>query len=451
MYHQSPQGMPGPSLTPQPIPQSSSMSSSVLYANLDTSDGPYQRTPPKTFTCDICNLTDIPSEAELHSHKKLQHSKSKGRSMSLQCAYCKDNFKSRSDLENHMKNHQVVYGKGKHKCNICDAIFPSSVTLADHKLTHCKIIEGSICVQCKGALKDEQSFYDHQLLHSTNPSKSNSQIGFPANCVICCQTLQNTIELNNHASFHLKHLMRRHICTVCNETFDAPAKHNGEQKKEIFNHLLTICVKCSTEDDPRLVAIRDSATKDGGKIKRYNYENGQNISANEKNNLECRSCKQVFPSPGKLQTHLIEHNFVGMNQYSCYICSSVFTGADGLRNHISSHGFQSKPYECPFCELKYFFRTELDNHIVIHDPSLNHSISNNLSITNNLSLDRKSLKDAKDTNKYETCIYCHNVFTKNSFFLEHLKTCSVMIKMNNADKDNKIKQENIDSAETSNK
>ncbi|XP_044764756.1 zinc finger protein 423 homolog isoform X2 [Coccinella septempunctata] len=445
IYHQSPQALPAPSLTPQPLTQPSSISSGVLYANIDTPDGAYQRSPPKNYTCDICNLTDIPSEAELHSHKKLQHSKSKTRALSLQCAYCKETFKSRNELESHMKNHQVVYGKGKHKCNICDAIFPSSVTLADHKLTHCKIIEGSICVQCKGSLKDEQSFYDHQLLHSTNPAKTNSQIGFPANCVICCQTLQNTIELNNHASFHLKHLLRKHICTVCNETFDAPSNQNGEQKKEIFNHVLSICSKCSTEEGPRFPAVRDTDTKDSKGKLRYNYENGQSVSVNEKNNLECRSCKQVFPSPGKLQTHLIEHNFVGMNQYSCYICSSVFTGADGLRNHMLGHGFQSKPYECPFCELKYFFRTELDNHIVIHDQA-----SNNTS-NNNFSLDRQSLTDAKETNKYETCMYCRNVFSKNSFFIDHLKNCTVRIEMNNAVKDNKIKQENVDPADFSNK
>ncbi|XP_045482469.1 zinc finger protein 423 homolog isoform X2 [Harmonia axyridis] len=446
IYHQSSQALPASSLTPQPLAQQSSISSSVLYANLDSTEGTYQRTPPKTFTCDICNLTEITSEAELHSHKKLQHSKSKVRSLSLQCAYCKESFKSRSELENHMKSHQVVYGKGKHKCNICDAIFPSSVTLADHKLTHCKIIEGSICVQCKGGLKDEQSFYDHQLLHATSPSKNKSQICFPANCVICCQTLQNTIELNNHATFHLKHLLRKHICTICNDTFEAPNKQNGERKKEIFNHLLSICPKCTTEEDPRYAAIREAEAKEsGGKTIRYNYENGQNISMNEKNNLECRSCKQVFPSPGKLQTHLIEHNFVGMNQYSCYICSSVFTGADGLRNHMLGHGFQSKPYECPFCELKYFFRTELDNHILIHDPS-----SNN---TNNLPFERTSITEVKETNKYETCIYCRNVFSKNSFFIEHLKNCSVRVEMSqshNADKDNKIKQENVDSADFSN-
>lgn len=61
--------------------------------------------------------------------------------VSLHCAYCNENCKSRTELENHMKTHSQHGSNvgGKHKCNICDEIYQSAISLAEHKLTHCKV------------------------------------------------------------------------------------------------------------------------------------------------------------------------------------------------------------------------------------------------------------------------------------------------------------------------
>ena len=60
--------------------------------------------------------------------------------VSLHCAYCNENCKSRSELENHMKSHsQNSITSGKHKCIICDEMCPTAAVLAEHKLTHCKV------------------------------------------------------------------------------------------------------------------------------------------------------------------------------------------------------------------------------------------------------------------------------------------------------------------------
>ena len=52
-------------------------------------------------------------------------------------------FKTKSELEKHMKSHVTPSNQ---KCNICDEIFPSMSILAEHKLTHCKVG----CVTRKG-------------------------------------------------------------------------------------------------------------------------------------------------------------------------------------------------------------------------------------------------------------------------------------------------------------
>ncbi|XP_026687032.1 zinc finger protein 423 homolog [Diaphorina citri] len=102
--------------------------------------------------CDLCDRKDFLSEPELAAHRKLHLSKSTGK-VSLSCAYCAENFKSRAELEAHMRTHSVggtaisttnvVVPRGgeggKHKCNICDEIYPTPTGLAEHKLTHCKV------------------------------------------------------------------------------------------------------------------------------------------------------------------------------------------------------------------------------------------------------------------------------------------------------------------------
>lgn len=406
------------------------------------------------YTCDICNRNDISSETDLISHKKIHHSKNKVSPMSLQCAYCNEYCKSRSDLENHMKTHQVSCGKGKHKCNICDEIYSSTLTLADHKLTHCKIVEGNSCVQCKSVLTDEQSFYLHQLQHSSTPSKSNTQISLPANCIICCQTLQTEVEVNLHAKFHLKHLLQKeNLCGVCNKVFDSQSGQvisNFDKSPESISVFL--CRDCKGKNNNTDCDVKRISPK----VKQFvciqcpqTFDSESEIQShatmhmlNEGTNLECRLCKQVFSSPLKLQTHLIEHNFYGMNQYSCYVCSSVFTAASGLQNHIIGHGLDSRPYECSQCQMKFFFRAELDNHRFVHLLQTS-STNQKYSVKNGLDY----VYENKPSPHYKVCQYCSNSYLDNSFFLEHLNQCPFRIspKRENFDTtndvDNNIKEE----------
>ena len=55
-----------------------------------------------------------------------------------QCVYCTLSFKSKGELERHVKSTHVIPTTSQ-KCNICDEVFPSAAVLAEHKLTHCKV------------------------------------------------------------------------------------------------------------------------------------------------------------------------------------------------------------------------------------------------------------------------------------------------------------------------
>lgn len=362
-------------------------------------------TTAETNNCNICERNDFSTETELVAHRKLVHhirNSSKNGAVSLHCAYCNEICKTRTELENHMKSHSQSSGvSGKHKCNICDELCPSPILLAEHKLTHCKVISGNCCTQCKATISNEEQFYSHLVQHSNNNNGNNtnansqkvkSQIALPSPCVICRQTLISDIEVRIHSQFHLRNTMQqpRDIpCSICfkmvavqnlltsNGNYlcsDCFSLHSGQQQQlNIFrcpecqlyfdnntaleHHIKTAhhntytCIKCeATFDNERDVKIH---------VTNHLMEEGENN--------ECHLCRRLFSTPIKLQIHLIEHNFAGSSAFTCYLCSAVFTGAQGLLTHmVAEHGLGARPYDCSQCKSKFFFRSEVDNHSYTH-------------------------------------------------------------------------------------
>ena len=428
----------------------------------------------KELKCDICDK-GIGSEAELTSHRKQVHHISTSTStynsptnsttnnsstnnngnksgqtksgsttnsshnhhtLSLHCAYCNENCKSRSDLENHMKTHQIV-SPGKQKCNICDEICPTATLLAEHKLTHCKVISGSVCTGCKQTITSEDQFYSHVKQHCTGNSSSTTSSTqlLPIPCIVCRQTLMSDIEIQMHAKFHTKQYEstnspsnsnttlspvqcclclrveeksrvglngftnsgQSYICTDCcrKSSLISPPKPSPKRQPHSSPAMSSIPPSSSpsTEPPPNMETICSSTLNmvpglsqsptNGRKLSQsyqcikcqMSFGSEEEIQShvtshlmNEGSRHECRLCSQThFDSPLKLQAHLIEHTFEGCSSFSCYMCSTVFTTANGLQQHMVEHGLHTRPYDCTHCHLKFFFRAELENHIVSHD------------------------------------------------------------------------------------
>lgn len=75
-------------------------------------------------------------------------------------------------------------------------------------------------------------------------------------------------------------------------------------------------------------------------------------------NKRSKQCNNLF--------YVAEHTFAGCPTFTCYLCSAVFTAAHGLQSHMLEHGPAARPYDCPHCTQRFFFRAELDNHSFIH-------------------------------------------------------------------------------------
>lgn len=234
--------------------------------------------------------------------------------LSLHCAYCGDTCKSRSELETHMKNHHqpadaLPAGRdngGKVKCNICDQLYPSLSLLAEHKRSHYAKF------QTPPTLPAELLFpccscnkqWPSQKLIANGMAPGGMQTYVCQDCLA------------------LPHQPRRYQCIKCQLVFPSEV----EIQAHVASHLIT-----------------------------------------EGSLDHCHICRKSFDSALKLQQHLIEHTFAGYPAFTCYLCGSAFTGASGLQRHMFDvHGPSSRPYDCPHCHEKFFFRPELDNHILRH-------------------------------------------------------------------------------------
>ncbi|XP_032528273.1 zinc finger protein 423 isoform X2 [Danaus plexippus] len=244
----------------------------------------------------------------------------KNGAVALQCAYCGERTRSRAELEAHTRAHSGA-GAARHKCLICDEVLPSAAVLAEHKLTHCKVVAGDTCARCRSRLPSEEAFLSHMARH--HPA-------LPAPCVICRQTLASEAEARLHARFHLRPSADEQRCAICLRALSESESGEGARA----------CSTCYA----RHAAPRPQTTTDH----------------------DCRLCRRTLGSPTRLQAHLIEHTFAGIGAFTCYLCSAMFTSAAGLQRHLPEHAAAPRPYDCGRCGLKFFFRAELDNHAFVH-------------------------------------------------------------------------------------
>ncbi|XP_062712786.1 zinc finger protein 423 homolog isoform X2 [Aedes albopictus] len=351
------------------------------------------------YSCGICERNDFGTENEAQTHRKIVHNLKTG--VSLRCAYCSGDFRSRNELENHMK---ITHNTGgKHKCLICDEIFPSPAVLAEHKLTHCKVGASGRCSHCSAALPDAHSFKIHLTQHhqtaatgstnSNNTSNSNINAGssqeqdrFPIQCICCRQTLNSEFEISLHAKFHTKsNETNERTCALCLESLSSSQdtkicescikRHNFPSKMLSINNF----IKPSLPPTPSVTQTQDDISS-----------HQQHVQQSQiKSTFKCNLCRKHISNAQKLQEHLIDHTFAGCEDrgYICYLCSSVFTSSAGLQNHIADHGPQAKPYDCNHCDEAFYFRAELEHHLIDHELGKVHLVtktSSDLAVTQDI-------------------------------------------------------------------
>lgn len=184
-------------------------------------------------------------------------SHSDGINDAFRCPTCHQSFSVEFLFERHiqLEHGGVLGGVGSHqpaswslisvpsanaavyvKCNVCDRKCESVQELAEHKLTHCKVVRATHCGICLEPMASIELYYQHTRRHNLDSG--------PMNCVVCKQSLVDPVELDVHAKFHLNQAQKAEKCGG-----------SADRQRDALEERQYACIKCqqafSTEQDIR--------------------------------------------------------------------------------------------------------------------------------------------------------------------------------------------------------
>lgn len=280
------------------------------------------------YTCDICKKQSC-SEKDAKQHLLLAHTKWNGSYVCslcgimnqmkddilrhffdvhnvtppFRCEYCDKNFKYKSSLRIHMKQH-VLNGL-KHECKECDRKYAFPHTLAAHVDACHKGIRYT-CDICRKAFTTKQSLSFHELKHRPD------YVPPLLSCASCDKNFATSNGLRKHVEIvHKKNVF---VCSICGKV---------------------LASKCSLDDHMTV---------------------HQEIKMHS-----CDVCGKLFSRKGGLREHMVVHT--KERRHKCDECGVTFTNRTPLVIHIRKVHKNETPYECTVCHRRFVVKAQMNHHM----------------------------------------------------------------------------------------
>ncbi|XP_061188818.1 zinc finger protein 423-like [Saccostrea echinata] len=322
--------------------------------------------------------------------------------ISISCMYCSQTFKNRHEMDKHMKIH---LNNGDEKCNICDRVFPTPSILAEHKLTHCKIKEGNVCVLCKVALKSEEQFYIHTQEHGFQSTYIQ--------CLICRQTLVSMVELQMHGRHHFQSTNSSFTCCVCLEAFKS--KETMVSKVNSSGRNYFVCKMCYHGSK----SLYHCDTCGDSFVNPLQLEAHVVTHHGNKQEYTCHRCQATFQSSLLLKAHnLSQHASESTSEFSCTHCPASFSTHSQLESHHQTH---RKSYTCIKCQESFDSEQEIQLHVATHvmkEGNVHECKLCFLSFTSPAKLQCHLIQHTYQNSEYRCSVCCH-VFTTAADIQQH--------------------------------
>ncbi|KAM7342532.1 uncharacterized protein ACRADG_009922 isoform 1-T1 [Cochliomyia hominivorax] len=255
------------------------------------------------YKCVLCKECYTDSD-DYEFHRGLQHYEE-----ILRCKYCNRTFFQRNKYNHHVSVHQFGEGllPGKHVCDICGKIFPTSSRLMGHKKYHGE--KKHKCHLCS------KSFYGNSLLMRHLKRHRNE---FDLICEVCGKGFN----YHNNLREHMKgHTGAKVTCNICNLRL---------RKSSLIRHLRTVHVACEGTVESTYRA-RTHHYRQILKPKPRQPRNRRTKSLNKKK-YHCKICDIHFDGHQSIVEHNKEFHNDG-TRYQCKICTSDFGKKLNLRVH----------------------------------------------------------------------------------------------------------------------
>lgn len=254
----------------------------------------------------------------------------------------------------------------RYKCSVCDKTFSRQTHVKRHQLTHSSI-KPYKCSKCDKAFVRN----DHLLKHETTHSEAR-----PFSCDLCSKTFARDENLKLHKQRHQvpTNKRRQYSCNLCGNSFTTArylevhiANHN--EKKELK------CKFCSEVFDNRNDLIKHGQTHNkpylctlcGQRFLRKDYLRVHMRRHTGFKPFKCRFCEKAFPRSTDLTIH--EKYHTNEKTHLCNICGKGFARSYNLQIHSRTHT-GVKPYACTYCVKTFAQKPDLNTHIRRHTGEL---------------------------------------------------------------------------------
>nr|XP_054763886.1 zinc finger protein 850-like [Lytechinus pictus] len=246
----------------------------------------------------------------------------------FRCDQCSSGFRYKSQLHRHL---DTAHGVKPFSCKVCSKTFTLKKSFLEHSKT-CTKENTLTCELCKDVFKRMVSLLRHKVrVHGLRPYT----------CSICERGFANKGTLERHTVTHSSD--RPHQCQYCSKTFKEKRQvdqhekvHRGERPFQ--------CFQCGLSFHRMAYLERHEAIHTGEK------------------RFQCPHCPTAFYMGHDLKRHLRIHT--GEKPFTCKICRKSFRRKAAVVYHEKQ--VHMRKFQCSYCSRKFFTKTELDGHTVIH-------------------------------------------------------------------------------------
>jgi len=308
------------------------------------------------------------------------------------CPQCPKRYSYKGQLRTHLRVHA---GAKPFACGSCTMRFSIKSSLIRHELTH--VPKGYFsCDQCDKSYSRITHLATHKLTHGVRKRFK---------CNVCSIAFFTRASLEIHLLLHSDSPVTKLSCNMCYKIF----KDNIKLEKHMERHANNEFVECV--------------------ICKKKFDCQQYLNVHMKRHRQpvynCEFCTDVSFKFKSMLTEHISTEHVKMRSFQCDRCNLAFFNKSLLSNHIKTHKVPLKPkiYKCRKCKYTFFSKSDRSEHIKDkHKDDRFLCVVCNSSFKNRSSLTIHTHRKHKLNKSYE-CNKCDQIFTQQNLLQDHIDQC----------------------------